>query len=99
MIGYRFLPPAEEEMAEASFYYETASRGLGHEFLDDIQHTVDALRRYPELGRSAGSELRRAPLRRFPFLLIYAHSAEEIVVVAVAHQRRRPGYWRRRVRP
>ena len=84
-------------MAEASFYYETASRGLGQEFLDDVQYTVDALRRHPELGRSAGGELRQAPLRRFPFLLIYIHSAEEIIVVAVAHQRRRPGYWRRRV--
>jgi hypothetical protein len=36
MIGYRFLPPAEEEMTEASFYYETASRGLGQEFLGDM---------------------------------------------------------------
>jgi plasmid stabilization system protein ParE len=82
MIGYRFLPPAEEEMAEASFYYETASGGLGQEFLDDLQYTVDALRRHPELGRSVGGELRQAPLRRFPVLSIYIHSVEEIIVVA-----------------
>jgi len=84
-------------MAEASLYYETASRGLGQEFLDDLQRTVDALRASPELGRATGGGLRRALFRRFPFLLIYAHEPGEIIVVAVAHQRRRPGYWRGRV--
>ena len=36
MIGYRFLTPAEEEMTEAAVFYETASIGLGEEFLSDI---------------------------------------------------------------
>jgi hypothetical protein len=39
MKGYRFLPPAEEELTEASLYYEAASSGLGQEFLDDLQFT------------------------------------------------------------
>ena len=95
MKGYRFLPPAEEEMTEASFYYQTASSGLGQEFLDDLQRTIDALCERPKLGRLVGRGLRQVPFRRFPFLLIYAEE-EEIVVVAVAHQKRRPGYWRAR---
>lgn len=83
-------------MTEASFYYETASRGLGQEFLDDLQRTVDALREYPSLGRPAGRGLRQAAFQRFPFLLIYAHQLDDIIVVAVAHQKRRPGYWQSR---
>ena len=38
MIGYRLLPPAEEEMTEAVLFYEAATAGLGYDFLDDIQH-------------------------------------------------------------
>ncbi len=97
MIGYRFLSPAEEEMAEASLRYETASNGLGKEFLDDLQRTVDMLREHPKLGRPAGRGLRQAPFRRFPFLLIYADEPDQLIVVAVAHQKRRPGYWRGRI--
>lgn len=41
MIGYRFLPPAEEEMTEASIFYENASANLGVDFLDDVQCVVD----------------------------------------------------------
>jgi hypothetical protein len=37
MIGYRFLPPAEEEMSEAAVFYEAASASLGSDFLEDIQ--------------------------------------------------------------
>ncbi len=82
-------------MTEASFYYQTASGGLGQEFLDDLQRTINAVRERPKLGRPVSRGLRQAPLQRFPFLLIYAEE-EEILVVAVAHQNRRPGYWRAR---
>lgn len=37
MLGYRFLLPAEEEMFEASLFYEARSEGLGFEFLDGVQ--------------------------------------------------------------
>jgi len=50
MIGYRFLYPAEEEMTQASLFYEAASLGLGNNFLDDVQRVVDSLREYPYLG-------------------------------------------------
>jgi toxin ParE1/3/4 len=96
MIGYRFLLPAEEEMSEASVFYETTSPGLGSDFLDDVQRVVDTLREHPELGRALGQGLRQAPLHRFPFSLIYATQTDAILIVAVAHQRRRPNYWNER---
>ena len=52
MIGYRFLQPAEEEMTEASLFYEAASTGLGNSFLDDVQRVVDRLREHPYLGHA-----------------------------------------------
>lgn len=44
MIGYRFLFPAEEEMTDASIFYERAAPGFGSEFLDDVQHAIDMVR-------------------------------------------------------
>lgn len=43
MIGYRFLSPADEEMTEASLFYEAAARGLGNDFLNDVQQAIDRL--------------------------------------------------------
>lgn len=97
MIGYRFLLPAEEEMTEASLFYESASAHLGRDFLDDVDHVINLLRNHPMLGQQLDNDLRRALLRRFPFSLIYAVEANAILIVAVAHQSRRPGYWRDRV--
>lgn len=97
MIGYRFLTPADEEMTEASVFYEGASAGLGNSFLDEIHRVVNILREHPELGQPVGRGLRRALLHRFPFSLIYSVEVDEVLIVAVAHQRRRPGYWRNRI--
>ena len=97
MIAYRFLHPAEEEMTEASLFYEAASDGLGSDFLDDVKRVIDGLRERPNLGRVVGGDLRRMLLHRFPFSIIYSVEADAILVVAVAHYGRRPGYWKSRV--
>ena len=97
MIGYRFLPPADEEMSEASLFYEGASTGLGSEFLDDVQRVVDRLREHPNLGHAVDGDLRRILFHRFPFSLIYSVETDAILVVAVAHYGCRPGYWQNRV--
>jgi plasmid stabilization system protein ParE len=97
MIGHRFLYPAEEEMTEASLFYETASPGLGNDFLDDVQRVVDSLREHPYLGREVDRNLRRMLLHRFPFSLVYSVEVDAILIVAVAHYGRRPGYWQSRV--
>ena len=93
----RFLSPADEEMTEASVFYQAATFGLGTDFLAEIQQVINALREHPQLGQSVGTGLRRAVLHRFPFSLIYSIEVDAILIVAVAHQRRRPDYWRSRV--
>jgi hypothetical protein len=99
MIAYRFLYPAEEEMIEASLFYEAATEGLGNDFLTDVQFGIDSARQHPQLGHTVGGGLRRLLLHRFPFSLIYSIEADAILVVAVAHYGRRPGYWKNRVTP
>jgi len=97
MIGYRFLQPAEDEMIEASLFYEAASTGLGNSLLDDVQRVVDRLREHPYLGHVVDRDLRKILLHRFPFSLIYSVETDAILIVAVAHYGRRPDYWRDRV--
>jgi plasmid stabilization system protein ParE len=97
MIGYRFLPPAEEEMTEASLFYEAASTGLGSNFLDDVSRVVERLREHPYLGQTVAPNLRKTLLHRFPFSLIYSVEADQILIIAVAHYGRRPDYWQGRV--
>jgi plasmid stabilization system protein ParE len=83
-------------MTEASIFYEAASRGLGLEFLIDVQRAIDAVRERPKVGRPISPNLRQWRLRRFPYSLIYAEEPDAILIIAVAHQRRRPRYWRDR---
>jgi plasmid stabilization system protein ParE len=97
MTGFRYLPPAEEEMTEAAIFYEDQSRGLGVEFLDDVQRTIDRLRDNPMLGQVVVDDLRRGLLARFPFSLLYVIESDSLLIVAVSHQRRRPEYWRDRI--
>jgi len=97
MIGYRFLLPAEEEMTEASAFYEAATSGLGASFLNEVQRGVNILREHPGLGQFDDRGLRRVLLHRFPFTLIYSVEVDAVLIVAVAHQRRRPDYWRDRI--
>lgn len=96
MKSYRYLSPAAREMIEASQFYELRSNGLGVDFLDDVQRLVHILRSEPLFGKRIEGGLRKAVLHRFPFSIIYSPESAEILIVAVAHQRRRPRYWRSR---
>ena len=87
-----FLDTAENEMVEAARIYEDQAGGLGERFLDEVEGCVDLLLDRPYIGRRVG-EFRGLPLRKFPFTLIYVLEDGDLVVVAVAHHRRRPGYW------
>lgn len=83
-------------MSEAAVFYESRTPGLGRNFLDDVQQVIARLRVHPEAGVEVADGLRSVLLRRFPFNLIYSLEPGELLIVSVAHHRRRPDYWRRR---
>jgi toxin ParE1/3/4 len=85
-------------MTQASVFYEAASSQLGVEFLDDVERAINLVRNHPASGQSVGGTFRRILLHRFPFSLIYVVEPDAVLIVAVAHQRRRPDYWRDRTR-
>ena len=96
-------PEARTEILEASAYYEDAREGLGDDFLDCVQEGFARIAEAPEAQSPAPGvedvEVRIARIRRFPYHLIFLELPDEIRVVAVAHVRRRPGYWLERIEP
>lgn len=95
-MDIEFHPEAEEEFIEAAQYYETRVSGLGSRFIDEIEALEILLAQRPGIGGQIDEKFRRAVFRKFPFSLIYAVDEDRIWIVAVAHQRRLPGYWRDR---
>lgn len=92
-----FLPEAEQEMLEASLYYQSKASGLGVDFLSEVERAVKSIAESPNTWPILEGELRRRLVRRFPFGILYKVESEEIVVIAVAHLRKKPGYWKERI--
>lgn len=93
-----FHPEALAELEEAAKYYASQEPGLGEEFVRAIDQQCSRLHANPALGQTAGRKgLRRLVNRHFPYSLFYHVTEERIVILAVAHQRRRPGYWIHRI--
>jgi toxin ParE1/3/4 len=95
---YRFLAEAEAELHADVDYFDAQSPGLGDRFADDVDAAISSVREYPESGRRIGRYVRKRVLRVFKYNLLWVNHEDEIVIVAIAPHRRRPGYWRSRLR-
>lgn len=96
MIPVQFHSEAEAELGEAVSFYELRLAGLGSSFAAEIQNSIRFIRAFPEGGSPVGGKLRKVVVKRFPYSVIYRSEAETIYIVAVAHNRRRPAYWKGR---
>ena len=83
-------------MNEASAYYAQARLGLGESFLAEVQHAVDSLAASPLARMEVENGVRWWLVRRFPYSVIYLARVDHLRVLAIAHQKRRPFYWRGR---
>lgn len=93
-----FLPEAEDEFREATRYYEREAPGIGITFVAEVQRTMRFIVRNPYAAAPMGSGIRKKVLNRFPYNVLYAVEGDKVVVIAVAHQKRRPRYWRARIK-
>ena len=90
------------ELAEAASWYETRQPGLAIRFLQEIDQTGLAIQSRPlsflQLADTAKElQIRRALLPRYPYALVFLELPTEILVLAVAHAKRRPDYWLNRL--
>jgi plasmid stabilization system protein ParE len=88
-----FLEPAARELQSAVRYYELELAGLGQQFKQEVRRAVRRITEYPEAWSIERDSIRRCLLHRFPYKLLYAIRDQQIIVLAVAHQHRKPDYW------
>jgi toxin ParE1/3/4 len=93
----RFADPARRELLAEVAYYEAKEPGLGGRFLAAVEEATARALTYPLTGTPASERTRRMFLKDFPFALVYRPDDMGLVVFAVAHHARRPGYWRSRI--
>jgi plasmid stabilization system protein ParE len=95
-------PRASAELDEAAEWYEQRRAGLGTDLLDEVRAALQVVSRSPRTGSpidglDSALDVRRVPVRRFPYQLVYLVGIEGVVVIAVAHDRRLPSYWASRL--
>src|SRR5947209_17260624 len=99
MRSLRVLPEAEEELAAAAEWYESKRAGLGVELVAIVDRAFDAIKDAPFAYAQwrADRPYRQVLLTRFPYVVFFRIDGDAIEIMAVAHAKRRPGYWLDRV--
>ena len=97
MRPVRFLPEAESELLHEVEYYSNARTGTGIRFQAAVEATIERATRHPMGGAPSPNGTRSALVKGFPFSVVYRASEAELLVVAIAPHRRRPGYWLQRI--
>jgi plasmid stabilization system protein ParE len=97
MMLIRFSEFANNELIDACDWYELQQSGLGLRFKRDVREAVQRIAVTPLLFPIELGEVRRYIMNRFPYILRYVLRKDEIWVMAISHQHRRPDYWIERV--
>jgi plasmid stabilization system protein ParE len=92
-----FHEDARAELAEASHYYKDRVYGLGQALVNDVEKAVSEILSHPKACKLISKNLRCKVLNRFPYSLLYSVETDRIRIMAVAHHKRRPEYWRYRL--
>lgn len=97
MKPYRFLEEADQEFQEHIGYFLNNSISAADRFVVEVEAAVRDIRTYPEIGSHITRLVRQRVLTGFKYSILYVDTSAEIIIVAVAPHRRRPGYWRKRL--
>jgi len=92
-----YLDEAIEEAEAAAQWYADRSGSAATGFADEIDAAIAAIEQNPEAWPAYDHGTRHYLLRRYPFSMVYRVEATRILIVAVAHGHRRPGYWASRL--
>ena len=87
---------AIELNAAIDYYHFQASTAVATDFRDEVERAINLLCKHTKLGMQVRHSARRLILTGYPFDLVYREEQDSIIIIALAHQRRRPGYWTNR---
>lgn len=92
-----FHPEALVEFREAAAYYQKRQKGLGDRFARAVESGIKHIGEMPLAGRVIEDDVRRQLVRVFPYAVLYSIEPDYLLIVAIMHSHREPGYWRSRV--
>ncbi len=92
-----FHDEALKEYAEAAMHYKKISRQLGRAFVEEVERSIDKIQFAPETWIAVEENIRRHLLRKFPYGIYYSIEKTHILIIAVMHLSRKPGYWTNRI--
>ncbi|OQX19768.1 MAG: plasmid stabilization protein [Desulfobulbaceae bacterium A2] len=93
MSGVAFDPDARAEFLAAVEYYEESQLGLGRRFRTAVTRVLKGMETMPFRYRVLHAPFRRCLVPNFPYAIIFTIETDFILIVAVAHTKRKPGYW------
>jgi plasmid stabilization system protein ParE len=96
-MRFAFHPEARLEYREAAAYYEVRRPGLGAAFTREIEGVIEHILEAPDRWRFIQKDVRRCLAHIFPYGILYTVEDDSILIIAVAHGSRKPGYWRERL--
>lgn len=97
VLELEYLEEALAEAEAAARWYAERSAAAARGFSDEIDAAESAIARLPEAWPRFDHGTRRFLLRRYPFSVVYRVESHRVLIIAVAHGRRRPGYWKLRL--
>ncbi len=81
-----------------SYYRDEQNAVLADEFASEVDRNLDMILERPMIGKPFRRVARQFVIKRFPYSLFYQVRPDSILIAAVAHHKRRPGYWMKRLR-
>lgn len=88
-----FTRLARQELEDAVRYYELEYSGLGCIFKEEVGKAVRRIAAHPQAWSIERGDVRKCLLHKFPYKLMCSVEAHHILIIAVAHQHRKPDYW------
>jgi len=96
MTKIEFHTEAQSELEDAHAWYRERSELAARAFAAEIDYAIRSISMSPAAWPQTGSNEHRFFFRRFPYSIIYRFHQDVVFIMAIAHQKRRPGYWRKR---
>lgn len=88
---------AKEELNDGIEYYEIEIKNLGERFKEEVQRSINIIKKIPKIGTPENENIRRYILHKFPYKILYSIEKDHIYIIALAHMHREPRYWINRI--
>ncbi|MGA1940907.1 type II toxin-antitoxin system RelE/ParE family toxin [Arcobacter sp. YIC-310] len=92
-MNIKYLKLAKLEFDDSKSYYELQQKGLGKSFENEVRSSINRIKRFPNSYQKIFNEIIRCTLHKFPHNILYTQQKDHILIIAIAHQHRKPDYW------